>query len=63
MVVNGALAFPVRNLFAMSGGVVTYKSSLGILMMFNGHFFRGLFKLISGFFRKDIPKKEIYPLD
>ncbi|NLT18177.1 MAG: glycosyl hydrolase [Clostridiales bacterium] len=63
MVVNGALAFPVRNLFAMSGGVVSYKSSEGILMMLNGHFFKGLGKLIKGFFGKSLPKKDIYPLD
>lgn len=58
MVINGAMAFPVRNLFAMSGGLISYKSAEGVLMMFNGKFWRGLFRLTSGFFGKKKKKKE-----
>lgn len=58
MVINGAMAFPIRNLFAMSGGLISYKSAEGLLMMFNGKFWRGFFKLVGGFLAKKQKKKE-----
>lgn len=64
MVLNGTLAFPGRNLFAMSNGLISYRSAEGILMMLNGRFFRGLCRFISGFFYKKQKRKEaIYPVE
>lgn len=42
---------PFRGIAKMTGGMVTMKMAEGILTAANGHFFKGLGKLIGGFFR------------
>ena len=42
---------PVRAIAKMSGGMVSKKMTEDILFMFNGHFWRGLGRLIVDFFK------------
>ncbi|TGY92655.1 hypothetical protein E5329_19175 [Petralouisia muris] len=42
---------PFRGIAKMTGGMVTMEMAEGILTAVNGHFFKGLGKLIGGFFR------------
>ncbi|HOK82376.1 MAG TPA: glycoside hydrolase family 3 C-terminal domain-containing protein [Clostridia bacterium] len=48
MVRLGAMDLPVRNMYAMSAGALSYEAVLGLMDMLNGHFFRGLVQLIKG---------------
>ena len=60
MVRAGALDMPIRNTYAMSSGAVDYLMTCGLLDLVNGRFFRGLFRLIKGYFKKSVHKKDIY---
>lgn len=60
MVRAGALDMPIRNTYAMSSGAVDYMMACGLLDLVNGKFFRGLFRLIKGYFKKTVHKKDIY---
>ena len=60
MVRAGALDMPIRNTYAMSSGAVDYLMTCGLLDLVNGRFFRGLFRLIKGYFKKNVHKKDIY---
>ncbi len=40
---------PFRGIAKMAGGICTAESAGGILTMVNGHFFKGLGQIISGF--------------
>ncbi len=42
---------PIRALSKMSGGMISYEMSEAVVFMINGHFFRGLGRFVSGFFR------------
>ncbi len=42
---------PFRGIAKMTGGMVTMEMAEGILMAVNGHTFKGLGKVIGGFFR------------
>lgn len=39
---------PVRSMVLMGGGALNFKMADGLLLMMNGHFFKGLVKLIKG---------------
>ncbi len=60
MVRAGALDMPIRNTYAMSSGGVNYTMSSGLLDLVNGRFFRGVFRLIKGYFTKTVHKKDVY---
>lgn len=49
---------PFRGIAKMTGGMVSMKMAEGILMAVNGHFFRGLGKLIGGFSQARSRKKK-----
>ena len=42
---------PFRGIAKMTGGICTMEMAEGILMIANGHFFKGLGQIIGGFFR------------
>ena len=42
---------PFRAIAKMVGGLVTMEMAEGILTVVNGHFFKGMGKIIGGFFR------------
>ena len=44
MLVMGVVNLPMRGLAHMSGGAITWGQLDGLIMMFNGHFFKGLGK-------------------
>jgi len=44
MLVMGIVNLPMRGLAHMSGGAITWGQLNGLIMMFNGHFFKGLGK-------------------
>ncbi len=50
---------PVRSLANMSFGWVTRDMAQDILLMFNGHFFRGIGRLVIDFFRGIIAKRKL----
>ncbi|MFA5450369.1 MAG: hypothetical protein WC292_08050, partial [Clostridia bacterium] len=60
MTIKGAMDLPLRSLFAMSDGLVSYDMCVGLIDMLNGKTFKGLCALIKGFRNKPISKKEIY---
>lgn len=49
---------PFRGIAKMTGGMVTMEMAEGILTAVNGHFFKGLGRIISGFFRSGAKKKK-----
>ena len=49
---------PFRGIAKMTGGMVTMEMAEGILTAVNGHFFKGLGKIIKGFFRSGAKKKK-----
>lgn len=49
---------PFRGIAKMTGGMVTMEMAEGILTAVNGHFFKGLGKIIGGFFRSGAKKKK-----
>ncbi len=57
----GALEMPIRNTSAMSDGDVSVRSSEGLLDIVNGRLFRGIWKLITGFIKKQPSKRERFP--
>lgn len=42
--IMGVYNLPLRGLSRMSGGKITWEQLMGLLLMFNGHFFKGLHK-------------------
>ena len=46
MLVMGVYYIPLRNLSRMTGGAVHWYQLDGLIMMFNGHFFKGLHKFL-----------------
>ena len=42
---------PFRGIAKMTGGMCTMEMAEGILIIVNGHFFKGLGRIIGGFFR------------
>ena len=61
MVREAAASLPLRNIFSMTGGAVTYEAALGLLEAFNGKIFRGLCRFIRAMrTRKGPNKSEIY---
>ncbi len=61
MVREAAASLPLRNIFSMTGGAVTYEAVLGLLEAFNGKIFRGLCRFIRAMrTRKGPNKSEIY---
>lgn len=51
--IMGVLHAPMRSLAKMTGGAITLKQLDGLIMMFNGHFFKGLHQ-----FNKNKQRKE-----
>ena len=49
---------PFRAIAKMMGGMVDMKMAEALLEIFNGHFFKGLGHLVSGYFRMNKAKKE-----
>ncbi|MCF0130518.1 MAG: glycoside hydrolase family 3 C-terminal domain-containing protein [Pseudobutyrivibrio sp.] len=49
---------PFRAMYKMSGGLIDRGMTEGIVVIANGHFFKGLGKVISGFFRNRRLNKE-----
>ena len=61
MVRKGAMSMPVRSMFAMSGGAVTYEAASGLLKAFNGQLVKGLFEFSKAMLGKKMPRKtDIY---
>ena len=56
MVREGALSMPLRNIFAMTGGAITYEATLGLLDAFNGKTLKGLCRFAKAMLKKP-PKK------
>ena len=48
---------PFRGIAKMTGGMCTMEMAEGILIMVNGHFFKGLGQIIGGFFRAGKKRK------
>jgi beta-glucosidase len=59
LVANMMLDLPLRNIYAMTGGRLSKKSTEGLLLMFNGHSFRGIGRFIAGFFGKPKRKEKV----
>ena len=49
---------PFRALAKMTGGMVSMEMAEGILTVVNGHFFKGMGKVIRGFFRNQKANKQ-----
>nr|AFN84566.1 beta-glucosidase-related glycosidase [uncultured bacterium scaffold00090] len=49
---------PFRGIAKMTGGMVSMEMAEGMLQVVNGHFFRGLGKIIKGFFRNRAANKK-----
>ena len=61
MVREGAMSLPVRNIFSMTNGAVTYEATLGLLTAFNGKTLKGLYRFIKAMSTNKSPKKtDIY---
>lgn len=60
MTVKGAMDMPIRNLYRMSGGAVSYEVGVSLLDVFNGKTFRGLAGVIRGATKKQPSKREKY---
>lgn len=61
MVREGAMSLPLRSIFAMTDGAITYDATLGLLMAFNGRTCRGLYRFVKAMLaRKPTGKTEIY---
>ena len=52
-------SMPFRAINKMSGGLADARMVDGILMIVNGHFFRGLGRVIGGFFANGKKQKKI----
>ncbi len=50
---------PFRGIAKMTGGAMNMEMVDGLLVMINGHFFKGMGQLIGGFFRMGKAKKEM----
>ena len=48
---------PFRGIAKMAGGMCTMEMTEGILTIVNGHFFKGLGRVIGGFFRSGKKRK------
>ena len=48
---------PFRGIAKMAGGICTMEMAEGILTICNGHFFKGLGRVIGGFFRSGKKRK------
>ncbi len=46
MIVMGVYYIPLRNLSRMTGGAIHWYQLDGLILMFNGHFFKGLHKFL-----------------
>ena len=57
----GALEMPIRNMAAMSDGDVSVRTAEGLLDIVNGKLFRGLWKMFTGFIKKQPSKRERFP--
>ena len=57
MVREGALSLPVRNIFSMTNGAITYEATLGLLEAFNGRALRGLCRFARAMLSRKPPKK------
>lgn len=57
----GSMEMPIRNTSAMSDGSVSKRSSEGLMDLVNGKFFRGVFKIVTGFIFKPTPKRKLFP--
>ena len=57
----GALEMPIRNMAAMSDGDVSVRAAEGLLDLVNGKLFRGLWKIFTGFIKKQPSKRERFP--
>lgn len=55
MVRRSALDLPIRNMYGLTQGAVSKKSTEGLLLIFNGHFFKGIGKFFAGLKK---PKKK-----
>ena len=55
MIMMGLYHEPMRGMSRMTGGAISWKQLAGLIDMFNGHFFRGLFK----FFKAGKEKKQL----
>ncbi|NLI70524.1 MAG: glycosyl hydrolase [Firmicutes bacterium] len=61
MVRKGAMSLPLRSIFAMTDGAVTYDATRGLLVAFNGQTCKGLFHFARAMLAKKPPRKtEIY---
>lgn len=63
MVRNSVLVIPIRNMYAMTNGMVPRETVEGLVMAFNGKTFKGLGRAMKYFFKnkkKNIKKTEIY---
>lgn len=52
MIVNSIPNMPFRSFVQFTGGMLSHRSVDGLLMMINGHFFKGLGRLLSGLRKK-----------
>ncbi len=57
MVRQAALSLPLRNIFSMTGGAVSYEATLGLLAAFNGQTVKGLFRFTRAMLSKKKPGK------
>ena len=48
---------PFRGIAKMTGGICTMEMAEGILIIVNGHFFKGFGQIIGGFFRAGQKRK------
>ncbi|MFW5780234.1 MAG: glycoside hydrolase family 3 C-terminal domain-containing protein [Bacillota bacterium] len=61
MVQMSAIVIPLRNMYAMTNGIVPRETVNGLIMAFNGKFFRGLGKAIKAFIKRNkVKKADIY---
>jgi hypothetical protein len=61
MVRKGAAFLPVRNIYSMTDGAVSYEAALGLLDAFNGKTIRGLYRFARAMLGKKPPRKaDIY---
>ena len=49
---------PFRGIAKMTGGAVSLEMVDGMVQVVNGHFFRGMGKIIGGFFRNSRANRE-----
>ena len=57
MVQLSAIVMPLRSMYTMTGGAVPKEAVEGLIIAFNGKFFKGIGKAIKAMCKKKVPKK------